>query len=110
MFLLEFHPSERRQSAAIVWFILENLVKVERCSVVISRIQIQEAEPVVRFALRGVQCDRPLKLRARLLRSPQPHKRNAQPVEVARAIDFLLSDGADYINGIELPVAGGSVF
>jgi 3-oxoacyl-[acyl-carrier protein] reductase len=39
-----------------------------------------------------------------------PRKRNAKPEEVARAIEFLLSDGAAYINGIELPVAGGSVF
>jgi 3-oxoacyl-[acyl-carrier protein] reductase len=39
-----------------------------------------------------------------------PRKRNAKPEEVARAIEFLLSDGAAYINGIEVPVAGGSVF
>lgn len=39
-----------------------------------------------------------------------PRKRNAKPEEVARAIEFLLSDGAGYINGVELPVAGGSIF
>ena len=39
-----------------------------------------------------------------------PRKRNAKPDEVARAIEFLLSEGAGYINGIEIPVAGGSVF
>ena len=42
------------------------------------RFEIQEAEPVVRFALRGSQCDRPLKLRARVLRSLQRRKSHAQ--------------------------------
>jgi len=37
-------------------------------------------------------------------------KRNAKPEEAARAIEFLLSDGASYINGVELPVAGGGIF
>lgn len=36
-----------------------------------------------------------------------PMKRIAEPEEVARAIAFLASNEADYINGINLPVDGG---
>jgi 3-oxoacyl-[acyl-carrier protein] reductase len=39
-----------------------------------------------------------------------PRRRHAKPDEVAHAIEFLLSDGAAYINGVEIPVAGGSVY
>ena len=34
-------------------------------------------------------------------------KRIAEPEEVAKAIAFLASNEADYINGINLPVDGG---
>lgn len=36
-----------------------------------------------------------------------PMKRIAKPEEIAAAIDFLLSDSASYINGINVPVDGG---
>ena len=36
-----------------------------------------------------------------------PMKRIAEPEEVAKAIAFLASNEADYINGINLPVDGG---
>jgi meso-butanediol dehydrogenase / (S,S)-butanediol dehydrogenase / diacetyl reductase len=36
-----------------------------------------------------------------------PMKRGAEPVEVARAIAFMLSDEASYITGVALPVDGG---
>ncbi|MDP3907351.1 SDR family NAD(P)-dependent oxidoreductase [Novosphingobium sp.] len=36
-----------------------------------------------------------------------PMKRGANPVEVARAIAFMLSDEASYITGVALPVDGG---
>ena len=36
-----------------------------------------------------------------------PMKRGANPVEVAKAIAFMLSDEASYITGVALPVDGG---
>jgi NAD(P)-dependent dehydrogenase (short-subunit alcohol dehydrogenase family) len=36
-----------------------------------------------------------------------PMQRAGQPVEVAQAIVWLLSDEASYITGAVLPVAGG---
>jgi 3-oxoacyl-[acyl-carrier protein] reductase len=39
-----------------------------------------------------------------------PKGRNATPQDVAAAIEFLLSPGAGYIHGIELPVTGGAVY
>ena len=36
-----------------------------------------------------------------------PLGRFAQPVEVAAAIAFLLSDAAAMVNGIDLPIDGG---
>jgi 3-oxoacyl-[acyl-carrier protein] reductase len=39
-----------------------------------------------------------------------PKGRNATPRDVVGAIDFLLSPGAAYIHGIELPVTGGAVY
>jgi 3-oxoacyl-[acyl-carrier protein] reductase len=42
--------------------------------------------------------------------SASPRRRNAKPEDVVEAIDFLLSPKAGYINGIELPVAGGTVY
>jgi len=39
-----------------------------------------------------------------------PQGRNATPLEVASAIEFLLSPAAGYIHGIELPVTGGAVY
>lgn len=39
-----------------------------------------------------------------------PKGRNATPEEVVSAIEFLLSPGASYTHGIELPVTGGAVY
>lgn len=39
--------------------------------------------------------------------SIQPMKRMGRPQEVAKAVVFLLSDDASYINGISLPIDGG---
>lgn len=39
--------------------------------------------------------------------SESPMKRIAKPEEIAAAIDFLLSNAASYINGINVPVDGG---
>jgi 3-oxoacyl-[acyl-carrier protein] reductase len=39
-----------------------------------------------------------------------PLGRNARPGDVAPAVAFLLSDHANYINGVNLPIAGGLVF
>lgn len=39
--------------------------------------------------------------------SESPMKRIAKPEEIAAAVDFLLSDAASYINGINVPVDGG---
>jgi 3-oxoacyl-[acyl-carrier protein] reductase len=38
-----------------------------------------------------------------------PMKRNARAADVVAAIEFLLSDGAEFLTGVNLPVAGGSV-
>lgn len=37
-----------------------------------------------------------------------PRKRNATPADVVPAMEFLLSDGADFITGVVLPITGGS--
>lgn len=37
-----------------------------------------------------------------------PLKRNVEPIEVARTIEFLLSDGSDYMTGVNLNVTGGN--
>jgi len=42
--------------------------------------------------------------------STSPRKRIATPDEVVHAIEFLLSPGASYINGVELPVTGGLIY
>jgi len=44
---------------------------------------------------------------ARRMRSANPSGRFAEPVEVARAIAWLLSDEATYVNGTALAVDGG---
>ena len=38
-----------------------------------------------------------------------PLGRNARPADVAPAVAFLLSEGATYLTGVNLPIAGGSV-
>lgn len=39
-----------------------------------------------------------------------PSKRNATPADVAKAIRFLLSSEAAFVNGVNLPVTGGETF
>lgn len=39
-----------------------------------------------------------------------PMKRNATPSDIAPAVSFLLSDQADYITGVNIPVTGGLEF
>jgi 3-oxoacyl-[acyl-carrier protein] reductase len=39
-----------------------------------------------------------------------PKGRNATPQDVVSAIEFLLSPGAGYIHGAEIPVTGGAVY
>jgi 3-oxoacyl-[acyl-carrier protein] reductase len=39
--------------------------------------------------------------------SQHPLKRNATPQDIAPVIKFLLSDDANYINGINIPITGG---
>jgi 3-oxoacyl-[acyl-carrier protein] reductase len=41
--------------------------------------------------------------------SQNPMGRNATPGDVAAVIEFLLSDQADFINGANVPVTGGSI-
>ena len=62
VFLLEFHFSERRQSIGIIRLTLENFIEGHRCLVIISQIQIHEAELIIRFGIVGIERDRPLKL------------------------------------------------
>ena len=38
-----------------------------------------------------------------------PVRRMGQPLDVAKAVAFLISDDADYINGVILPVEGGTL-
>lgn len=39
-----------------------------------------------------------------------PMKRIAEPIDVARVIAFLISDEADYLNGVNIPINGGNIF
>ncbi|MDB4224866.1 SDR family oxidoreductase [Granulosicoccus sp.] len=39
-----------------------------------------------------------------------PLKRNAVPDDIVPMIAFLLSSGSNYMNGVNIPVAGGQVF
>lgn len=39
-----------------------------------------------------------------------PLKRNASVIDIAPVIDMLISSKSDYINGVNIPIAGGSVF
>ena len=38
-----------------------------------------------------------------------PLKREGEPSEIATAVEFLLSDAASYVTGIDLRVDGGTV-
>jgi len=39
-----------------------------------------------------------------------PMKRIAEPKDVANVISFLLSEKADYLNGVNIPINGGNIF
>ena len=39
-----------------------------------------------------------------------PMKRIAKPKDVANVIKFLVSDEAEYLNGVNIPVNGGNIF
>jgi 3-oxoacyl-[acyl-carrier protein] reductase len=39
-----------------------------------------------------------------------PLKRNAVPNDIIPLIQFLLSSGSDYMNGVNIPVTGGQIF
>lgn len=39
-----------------------------------------------------------------------PLKRNAVPADIVPAIKFLLSSESDFINGVNIPITGGSIF
>jgi len=39
-----------------------------------------------------------------------PMKRIAEPLDVAKVISFLISDEADYLNGVNIPINGGNLF
>lgn len=43
-------------------------------------------------------------------RARHPMKRMTQPADVADAVEFLISDGAKFLNGINIPVNGGETF
>lgn len=43
-------------------------------------------------------------------RARHPMKRMTQPADVADVVDFLISDGAKFLNGINIPVNGGETF
>jgi 3-oxoacyl-[acyl-carrier protein] reductase len=42
--------------------------------------------------------------------SANPQGRNATPADLLGAIEFLLSPASDYIHGIDIPIAAGSVY
>jgi 3-oxoacyl-[acyl-carrier protein] reductase len=41
--------------------------------------------------------------------SANPQGRNATPEDLLGAIEFLLSNGSDYVHGVDIPIAAGSV-
>jgi len=43
-------------------------------------------------------------------RAKHPMKRMTEPADVADAVEFLISDGAKFLNGINIPVNGGEAF
>ncbi|MDA9762915.1 SDR family oxidoreductase [Gammaproteobacteria bacterium] len=45
-----------------------------------------------------------------LVAQNHPMRRNALPEDVTPIIRFLLSEGSDYINGVNIPITGGSSF
>mgnify|MGYP001614193427 FL=1 len=44
-----------------------------------------------------------------LLAMQNPLKKLATPDDVAGVVEFLISDAADYLNGVNIPVNGGGV-
>ena len=78
MLLPEFHFPERCQRGGIVGFMVKHVPQVPCCRVVILRIQVQQAESVVRLGVVGSKRDRPLKLRARLFGTFECGKSHAQ--------------------------------
>jgi 3-oxoacyl-[acyl-carrier protein] reductase len=47
-------------------------------------------------------------LAVRMSADANPKGRNAQTEDVIGAIEFLLSPGASYMTGIDIPITGGS--
>ena len=39
-----------------------------------------------------------------------PLRRWAKPLDIAKVVAFLCSDGASYLNGVSIPVTGGLEF
>ena len=56
----------------------------------------------------GLLSNLPPKL-IELTAEANPMKRIAEPSDVAKIISFLLSDQADYLNGVNIPVNGGNI-